>query len=111
MHLEMPRLENNVEIENIFRTQSDEILGLYREYVPAYLESLESGIENKDNEQLLYQSHKLNSAMKTIGFPALAERLQYIEKAKPDRDSVVELVNEIKQFIANSLQVLDNLKS
>lgn len=109
MHPELPRLENSIEIENIFRAQSKDILDLYREYVPQYLRSLESAIENEDSEQLLYQSHKLNSAMKTIGFPALAERLQYIEQNNPDRESVIELTEEIKTFVIDSLKVLDQM--
>ncbi len=109
VHPELPRLENSVEIENTFKSQSQEILNLYREYIPHYLKSLESAIENDDSEQLLYQSHKLNSAMKTIGFPSIAERLQYIERVKPDKESVIKLTEEIKTFVAASLKVLEEM--
>ena len=109
MYPELSRLEGRVEIVSIFRAQSEEILKLYREHVPRYLQTLESAITDMDREKVCYQSHKLNSAMKTIGFSALAERLQYIERAKPDLDQASQLVKEVRTFIDMTLKVLDDL--
>ncbi len=103
------RLENQQEIAAIFRMQSKEILSLYKRHVPRYFESLASAIETEDAEKIYDHSHRLNSAMKSVEFSAVAERLQFIEQTQPDRKTLIEISQEIKLFIDQSVEVLEGL--
>jgi len=99
------------ELESVTRAiledNSKEILELYYEYVPQYLDELKEAVANNDREQISYRSHKMCSAMKTIGYTAVAKILERIEREQPAADQLTAMVKEVETYVAHSLAALD----
>lgn len=98
------------ELESVTRTiledNSDEILELYYEHVPQYLAELKDAVANNDREQISYRSHKMCSAMKTIGYTAVARILERIEREQPAADQLEAMVEKVDVYVTHSLAAL-----
>lgn len=92
----------------IFDGHSEEMVTLYREHVPCYLSDLISAVNEDDRQQLFYGTHKMCSAMKTIGFLRVASLLERIEREKPVGSVLSDLIDEIEQLVDDSLTLLEN---
>lgn len=92
----------------IFDGHSDEMVTLYREHVPSYLSDLISAVNEDDRQQIFYGTHKMCSAMKTIGFLKVASLLERIEREKPVGSALSDLIGEIEQLVDDSLTLLDS---
>ena len=92
----------------MFDGHSDEMVTLYKEHVPGYLSNLISAVNEDDRQQIFYGTHRMCSAMKTIGFLRVASLLERIEREKPVGSALSDLVEEIEQLVDDSLALLEN---
>jgi len=92
----------------MFDGHSDEMVTLYKEHVPSYLSDLISAVKEDDRQQIFYGTHKMCSAMKTIGFLKVAGLLERIEREKPVGSSLFDLIGEIEQLVDDSLTLLES---
>ena len=91
----------------IFDNHSEEMVSLYKEHVPSYMSDLISAVKHDDRKQIFYGTHKMCSAMKTIGFLKVAHLLERIEREKPVGTTLVELIGEIEELVSDSLALLE----
>lgn len=94
-------------IRAVFEKNSAEICSLYQEHVPGYLSSLREAAEAQDDELVSYRSHKMCSAMKTVGFSEPASLLEQIERTSPDHNSLMSMIDRIENLVNRSIIVLE----
>ena len=104
----MTQTQSDAASASIFDGHSDEMVSLYKEYVPNYMSDLISAVREDDRKQIFYGTHKMCSAMKTIGFVKVASLLERIEREKPVGTALAELIGEIEELVSDSLALLEN---
>ncbi|MGI9317029.1 MAG: Hpt domain-containing protein [bacterium] len=92
----------------MFDGHSDEMVTLYKEHVPSYMSDLMSAVKEDNRQQIFYGTHKMCSAMKTIGYMKVASLLERIETERPVGSTLFDLVGEIEQLVSDSLVILEN---
>jgi len=100
MHAESLRI-------SIFDDPSEEIISLYKEHIPEYMSDLLSAVEEQNLEHVIYRSHKMCSAMKTVGYKKAATLLERIEREKPDGMMLAGMVGEVEKLVKDSLVILE----
>lgn len=86
---------------------SDEIIALYRQHVPDYLSELLAAVDESNEEKVMFQCHKMCSAMRTMGFDNIAEILEEIQRDKPEGDALKELTSRVETMVNHTLLLLD----
>ena len=86
---------------------SDEIIALYRQHVPDYLTELLTAVDESNEEKVMFQCHKMCSAMRTMGFDNIAEILEEIQRDKPEGDALKELTTRVETLVNHTLLLLD----
>lgn len=86
---------------------SDEIIALYRQHVPDYLSELLAAVDESNEEKVMFQCHKMCSAMRTMGFDNIAEILEEIQRDKPEGDALKELTSRVETLVNHTLLLLD----
>ncbi|MGI9317334.1 MAG: Hpt domain-containing protein [bacterium] len=86
---------------------SDEIIALYQQHVPDYLSELLDAVEQDDQEKVMFQCHKMCSAMRTMGFDNIAEILEEIQRIKPQGEELKELSSRVETLVNHTLLLLD----
>ena len=97
------------ELSEIFKNHSDEVIELYKQHVPQYLSDLKEAALCNDLALLSHQSHKMGSAMKTIGYTKIADLLHRIEKNEFKDRGLEEVIGEIEALTTESIQYLELL--
>ena len=95
---------------DFFSEQHAEIINLYKEHIPVYLSDLLCAVKEENQEQIIHHSHKMCSAMKTIGFTEAAELLERIERKNPVRQELNKMVDALEQLVNDSLKELDEIR-
>jgi len=85
---------------------SDEIIALYRQHVPDYLSELMTAVDENDQEKVMFQCHKMCSAMRTMGFDNIAEILEEIQRDKPEGGALKELTSRVETLVNHTLLLL-----
>ena len=91
---------------DFFSGQHADIIALYKKHVPVYLGDLQGAVKEENQEQIIHHSHKMCSAMKTIGFVEAAEILERIEREKPVRQELQIMVDKLAQLVNDSMKRL-----
>lgn len=84
---------------------------MFTELMPAYLEELTKAMRDKDDEATRSQAHKMKGACRSLGFSALAEPMEHIEKNTWEWSEIDALLeswpNQMSQDIDQATAWLD----
>jgi hypothetical protein len=103
----MARMHSESVQISIFDDPSEEIISLYKQHIPVYMSDLLSAVEDENQEQITYRSHKMCSAMKTVGYKKASTLLEKIERDQPKGAVLTGLVGEVEKLVNDSLVILE----
>lgn len=90
-----------------FPDPSVEIIKLYRQHVPVYLAEFRNAIEKGDQASVMFHSHKMCSAMKTMGFDNIADLLEKIQIEKPGAEELDSIGQKVEKLVQHTLVLLE----
>ena len=90
-----------------FPDPSVEIIELYKQHIPVYLTEFRNAIDNADQASVMFHSHKMCSAMKTMGFDNIAELLEKIQQEKPGPEDLEDIGRKVEKLVEHTLVLLD----
>ncbi|MEM7193372.1 MAG: Hpt domain-containing protein [Pseudomonadota bacterium] len=85
---------------------SEDMIELYQQLAPEYLQELKSAQSNSDIKAIKFQAHKLNSVMGIMGFEPISSLLKQICGCEDDPVITRPLVDEVNELTQTSLASL-----
>ena len=85
---------------------SEELVALYREHMPSYLEDMKSALAQGDHEAIRFQCHKMTSAVKIMGFDNISLLLETIQRDKPEGEELNGLCERVEKLVHHTLMLL-----
>ncbi len=86
---------------------SEQMVSLYRQHMPEYIEHMVAAIEVSDDEAVYFQCHKMSSAVKIMGFDNIANLLERVQREKPSGESLRQQCGAIEKLVGHTLALLN----
>ena len=101
---EDPGVDEN---QSSYPEPSEEMVALYQQHMPQYIDQMMSAMEANDSEAVYFQCHKMTSAVKIMGFDNIGQLLEDVQKEKPVGDDLRARCANIEKLVKHTLALLN----